>query len=560
MIELSTDPKVAEQQIEAIIFYLTTCGYIDEEFDLTEKAFVRAYLRKVVTSRVDSMGELDPEIRFETIEKQHEHYVEVFGQIDREVKELFTEAVAEGEDVGEFVRSKLKLRCFEMFQDLSENNRVALLQVVDDFIDADGVQHPEEIKFRNELAELLDQAPVLDEADIISLSVEVKPVSQLEAREENHPFFANFEHHYSSDPDTLQKQIKADLEVLDAAEKLFEAQRQAGAGKLAGKQSIDDFDEADGGFLDNHIYVQPPTEKDYELIVLGDLHGCYSCLKAALMQADFMAKVKAYRADPDNHPMIKLVLLGDYIDRGHFSYNGILRTVLKLFVTVPEHVHVLRGNHEYYIEYQGKVYGGVRPAEAINTLQDHLPTNIFERYLSFFDAMPNMLLFDRTLFVHAGIPRDALIKERWTDMSTLNDDDIRFQMLWSDPSRADVIPDDLQAASARFPFGRRQFRNFMSKLGMNLMVRGHEKVNAGFKNHYPQDEDVRLFTVFSAGGVANEDIPPDSNYRDVRPMALTLKKEGGQISATPWAIDYRSYQNPELNAFFAAAPEIETKS
>src|SRR5262245_34411745 len=31
MIKLSPDPQVAEQQIEAIIFYLTTCGYIDSE-------------------------------------------------------------------------------------------------------------------------------------------------------------------------------------------------------------------------------------------------------------------------------------------------------------------------------------------------------------------------------------------------------------------------------------------------------------------------------------------------------------------------------------------------
>src|SRR5690606_25839162 len=105
-------------------------------------------------------------------------------------------------------------------------------------------------------------------------------------------------------------------------------------------------------------------------------------------------------------------------------------------------------------------YGGVRPAEAINTLQGMLPEDIFVRYLRFFDAMPNMLLFDRSLFVHAGIPRDALVKERWTDLSTLNDSDVRFQMLWSDPSRAEVIPDDLQAASARFPFGRQQFRRF----------------------------------------------------------------------------------------------------
>jgi hypothetical protein len=95
-------------------------------------------------------------------------------------------------------------------------------------------------------------------------------------------------------------------------------------------------------------------------------------------------------------------------------------------------------------------------------------------------------------------------------------------------------------------------------LGTNLLVRGHEKVNAGFKNHYPQDDDVRLFTVFSAGGVANEDIPADSNYRDVRPMALTILKSKGEVTATPWQIDYRRYQDPDLNAFFARQPEIET--
>ena len=126
MIELSKDPTIAERQIEAVIFYLTTCGYIDSEFDLREKSFVRSFLRKLVTARVDQQGDLDPELRFEQIEQQHEHYVEMFQQVDYEVKSLFTEAVAEGEDVDKFVISKLKLRCFELFEGLSENNRGAL--------------------------------------------------------------------------------------------------------------------------------------------------------------------------------------------------------------------------------------------------------------------------------------------------------------------------------------------------------------------------------------------------------------------------------------------------
>ena len=555
VIRLSSDPAQAERQIESIIFYLTTCGYIDSEFDLTEKAFVRSFLRKLVAERVDPDERLAPEVRFEQIEKQHDHYVEVFQRIDSEVKELFSEAVADGEDPQGFVLSRLKLRCFEMFQALPPSDREALLVVVDEFINADGVVHPAEIKFRNELAELLGEEIILDEEDVVVSSIEVSAPKELTPTVENHPFFASFEHHYSSDPAQIRQQIAADLRLLDESEQLWERLRERGTGRLDGKSSIEDL--GDARFLDGHVQVDvSPEPRNYELVVLGDLHGCYSNLKAAIMQSGFMEKVRLFREDPAKHPDVRLILLGDYIDRGRFSYNGVLRAVLKLFATVPEHVHVLRGNHEYYIEYQGRIYGGVKPAEAINTLATLLPAEVFQRYLRFFECMPNVLLFDRNVFVHGGIPRDALLRERWKDLSSLNDPDIRFQMLWSDPSRAEFIPDDLQSASARFSFGRRQFRKFMSTVGASLLVRGHEKVNAGLRDHYP-DEDIRLLTVFSSGGVANDDIPADSNYRDVRPMALTITRRGDDTVVTPWAIDYRRYQDPDLNAFHRTAPEVD---
>ncbi len=554
MIQLSRDPTIAEQQIEAVIFYLTTCGYIDSEFDLREKAFVRSFLRKLVTARVDLQGELTPEVRFEQIERQHDHYVERFQQIDYDVRELFSEAVADGEDPQGFVLAKLQLRCYEMFRELSPGNREALLEVVDEFIGADGVVHPAEIKFRNDLASLLGAEVRMDEVEAVDTRLEVQQPAELQAREADHPFFKGFEHHYSSDPAEIRRQIDADLRLLDQVESSWETKRTRGNGKLAGKGSIEDFTEPTE-FLDGHVnLVAHPG--DFELIVLGDLHGCYSCLKAAVMQSDFMNKVRAYRADPENNPDVRLVLLGDYIDRGRFSFNGVLRAVLKLHTTVPDHVFVLRGNHEYYIEYKGRVYGGVKPADTINSLSQVLPGEVFERYLAFFEKMPNSLLFDNLLFVHGGIPRDSLVRERWKDLSSLNDPDIRFQMLWSDPSRADVIPDELQASSARFPFGRQQFRRFMSRLGCALMVRGHEKVNAGFRDMYPRD-DIRLLTLFSAGGVENDDVPQDSNYRDVRPMALTISRRGEDTTVTPWAIDYRAYQRPEVNAFFASDPSLQ---
>ena len=91
-------------------------------------------------------------------------------------------------------------------------------------------------------------------------------------------------------------------------------------------------------------------------ISIGDIHGNLSALDDVLNQL---------RREVETGDTV--VFLGDYIDRGMFSYHGVLRSVLQLFAKHPDHVHVLRGNHEYYVEHQGKVYGAVRPSEASST-------------------------------------------------------------------------------------------------------------------------------------------------------------------------------------------------
>ena len=68
-------------------------------------------------------------------------------------------------------------------------------------------------------------------------------------------------------------------------------------------------------------------------LLVGDVHGCLDELDRLL------DGIQPGPADT-------VCLLGDYIDRGQFSYNGILRTVLQLQVSMPEHVYLLRGNHE----------------------------------------------------------------------------------------------------------------------------------------------------------------------------------------------------------------------
>jgi uncharacterized tellurite resistance protein B-like protein len=562
MLTFSTNPDVAEQQMNAIIFYLTAFGYIDGDFDFTEKTFVRIYIRQLVTARANAaMPDADGKTRDEVINRFVNHFHEVFEQIDHGVKDLFDEAVADGEDVEKFVYAKLKLRSYEIFQSFEQDNQHELLATIDELIYADGNAHPAEQKFRKELETLLDTHSTLSPADIEILKdqnrVAITDPLAVRTRLEDHPFFSGFEQHYSADPQRLRQQAAGDLELMKRFVAKLEQQRMAGTNRLAGKKTVAEF-IGEKPFLDGHVYVHPVVpDRVYELTVLGDLHGCYSCLKGALLQADFFAKLEAWKLDHEK-PEPKLVLLGDYIDRGRFSYNGVLRAVMQLFLAAPEHVFPLRGNHEYYIEYQGRIYGGVKPAEAINTLANHMPGEMFAEYMHMFEALPNMLFFDDLMFVHAGIPRDADVKAKLGDLSGLNDPDVRFQMLWSDPSSADYIPDDLQAQNARFPFGKHQFEAFMQRIGCTMMVRGHEKVDSGFKPIY--SEQTSLISLFSAGGADNADLPEDSSYRTVTPMAATIRLENGTAQVTPWLIDYKRFNDPKRNRFFASPPEIEHKA
>ncbi len=557
MLNFSADPELAEKQMRAIIFYLTTFGYIDGEFDAAEKSFVRDYIEKLVAHRVKTgAAKLAPDVQHELTTKFTAHFHEVFEGIDTEVKELFTEAVARDEDHDKFVHGKLKLRCFEIFQGFDKQSQEVLMETIDHLIMADGEAHPAEVKFRAELSSLLEaelDVELVEENRRRSVSIMAPRV--LDSERKVHPFFEQFEHHYSRDPETRKRQIEADREVVDRAVAALEAARAKGTGKLVGKQHVDEFVN-DAPFLDGHIQVCPtPPNKRFELTVLGDLHGCYSCLKAAIMQSKFFDKVAAYRADPTSVPEPKLVLLGDYIDRGIFSLNGVLRSVLLLYLTAPEHVVVLRGNHEYFVEFKGNIYGGVKPSEAIDTLKPHVDVDVFREYIRLFEALPTSLLFGRTLFVHGGIPRDHLFKERYKDLSSLNDPDIRFQMMWSDPSSADVIPAELQDQSARFAFGRFQAQRFLQRIGCEALIRGHEKVNQGFVRVY-DEANFLLCTLFSSGGKDNDDLPSNSSYRQVTPMALTMTCEGGVTHITPWEIDYKSYNDPERNGFFQRPPEL----
>jgi len=561
MLALSADPDVAQEQMSGIIFYLVTFGYIDGHFDPSEMAFIKDVIRQIVEFRVDNPPEgTEPGDRDEQIALYAGYFEDMLKLVEEEVVELMHESVTEEESHQEFVTSKLRQRCFETFGSFDTDQQKLLLGALNGLLWADGEAHPAELKLRRELIELLghqdEEQPEPDRV-LVPRHMKVQELNALPHEPSTHDFFKKLERHIPGEgiPGDLGDELARDQAAVLTVQTLLRQQRRLGRGKLDGKKRVDDL-TGDSPYLQEHIWVLPPhPEQRYELTVIGDLHGCYSCFKAALQQSAFFERLESYRKDPLHAPNPKLVLLGDYLDRGKFGFEGVLRLALRMMAAAPDHVYMLRGNHEdFFVDEQNDhVDSAVRPAESIAAFREVAPSVLLRSYRDLFNALPHVLLFGRILFTHGGIPADGVVENADRDLPSLNEPMTAFQMRWSDPSIVDVIPRKLQSETYRFGFGRLQAQAFLQQLGCHTIIRGHEKIEQGFEQKF-EDSHVQLITLFSAGGEDNDDLPENSNYRRVRPMAMTIRHEGGLDGTTEidaWPIDYEPYNEAQFNAFYA---------
>ena len=83
-----------------------------------------------------------------------------------------------------------------------------------------------------------------------------------------------------------------------------------------------------------------------------------------------------------------------------------------------------------------------------------------------------------------------------------------------------------------------------------MIVRGHERVVDGFRTTYDLP-DATLYTLFSAGGAENLDLPETSNYREVTPRGLTIRWKDGVSKVSSFEIDWARYNDPARNRFLA---------
>ncbi len=553
------------KQFGAMVDLMLTVSYIDGVFHHRERELLQRYVDSVLAV-IEQSAAGTPADRARLREVWRTHFEDRFGALEKELAVLGDEvmaAAAAGKDT--YIASRLRVRAVTLFRDMSPADQAVALELVTALVHADGKITQNEHNIHQELQGLFSQKPVrppvaepnartLVGAKKVATPIIVTPYARKEHVALSHPLLDPIEQTLSPHPIERKAQVEWDFALIQKAALAWQRQRALGANRLAGITDIEQLPEG-SRFLDGYVYAMRASAP-VELIVLGDLHGCYSCLKAALLQSNFIQRAWAHQWDPQNNPDVKLVLLGDYIDRGRFSFDGVLRAVLHLFVSLPDHVILLRGNHEWFRWVDGRITSGVYPAEALAGLIGHVPIEMLEAYRVLFEHMPTHFLYERTLFVHAGIPREDTFAERYRDYSSFNDDDIRFQMMWSDPAQTDHIPVEVQRMDPRFSFGRAQLKAFMERTNLHSLVRGHEKIDRGFEISMDLGEHM-LLNLFSAGGADNADLPYDSSYRNVTPMALTMKTMQGRLTATPWPLDYGPFNYEPHNGLYRAQPVLE---
>jgi hypothetical protein len=537
---VAVDP---DTQVFAIADLLLTIGYIDGQLHPGEADFIRGYVERVIEHVGRGTGGADRiRARVDT----------TYARLEAEIGAMGAEVVAAGDS--DFTKTRLKVRALSLFRTFSPTDQKIALELLDAVIRTDGVITQQEQDLYAELVKYFHAAPSVPAPSVLPALHSTQPTlptlhapQRLPLEATSHPLLEAVEHGYSNDPTTLRAQLHADYDLVFQAINVWERQRARGNGRLVGVTDIEQLPLATR-VLDERVYVMRPNRLT-ELVVLGDLHGCYACLKAALLQSRFIERAVLAQQDPMNHPDVKLVLLGDYIDRGRFGFEGVLRAALQLLARLPEHVIMLRGNHEFFVRHGQNIVSAVNPAEALPALAQRAPIDLLEAYRHLFEHMPTSLVFDRMLFVHGSIPRDDTSADRIRDLSGLNDPVVRFEMMWGDPVATDHVPVELQRQTPRFSFGAQQLSQFLARVGCHTLIRGHEQVDTGFMTNFDLGH-CRMHTVFSAGGRDNSDLPAESRYRGVVPMALTVRHSGTSIELIPWEIDYARLCGPEHNGLY----------
>lgn len=229
---------------------------------------------------------------------------------------------------------------------------------------------------------------------------------------------------------------------------------------------------------------------EVKYVFVGDIHGNLEDLKLVLSR---------YRGEQLRDGSIKLIFLGDYIDRGSNQLE-VLVTLLELKRDYFDSVFLLKGNHE-----------GV---DVIEPSPHDFPDELVSRYLiseglGLYELFVNevfkrlhlaVYLRDRFLALHGGLPtatfqRAHELREYLLGSSQRTVWDVVVEVLWNDPIESNDEAQESPRGAGKL-FGRPVTEWVTKTFDARFVIRGHEPCARGYKfNH-----GGRVVTLFSRIG------------------------------------------------------------
>jgi protein phosphatase len=246
-------------------------------------------------------------------------------------------------------------------------------------------------------------------------------------------------------------------------------------------------------------------EASGEALVIGDLHGDIESLNLILQSSQFIEKMH-------KTPEATLIFLGDYGDRGEKSPETYY-LILKLKLTFPRQIVLLRGNHEAPKDLLGI------PHDLPISLQNRFGEawkQAYEKIRALHDCLYNAVYVeDQYLMLHAGLsPNIKSIQDIEQAKENYNET-VLEDILWNDPDEK-VRDVSFSPRGLGKLFGKKVTNEVLECLNAKILIRGHETSNMGFKTNH----GGKVLTLFSRKGA-----PYFNRYGAYLHLPLTEKFE-----------------------------------
>ena len=282
---------------------------------------------------------------------------------------------------------------------------------------------------------------------------------------------------------------------------------------------------------DTEIIYYIKEEKDTNIIVIGDNHGSFHSFFRIFLRLYYQGIIDD---DFKLNDKYKLILLGDLIDRGNYSFE-ILFILLKLMEknNTKDNLKVIliRGNHEE--NETSSNYGFKkeinRKFNEKNVNYNKSKTTIYNKFLKFFYHLPSAIILEHNntkyWLCHGGFDIKDINKKLYKEINTkkvifksINGSQIR----WNDFSG---VEEDIDGRSEGLfkKIGNDTLFKFLNQFNIDFIIRGHTDFysNASLLKNYNENDnndnknDYYSKTLFFINTKKNKALIDEDNLKEI---------------------------------------------